>query len=1268
MFHFSKLHLLGFKVDVFEKSSRLLSNTACLQFWASSQYFVVNMSSALAAPLTEWVEIIEPRTQEHMFANLTTGECVWDPPAGVPVKKANDDQWWELFDQNTSRFYYYNASTQKTVWHRPANCDIIPLAKLQTLKQNTEVKTSPSHGITMGNPHKLSSTAASDQAGMDEGAEADEEDTDDTDVVADMDVATEKLSPSSKKSTTKRHIVEEVDKSQRLGHHKTRRKVDKLIQTSDLTSLDRLAMVVRSESGGKNARKVSSTQMQTSPVNTPKSRRSRHHHSHLNHTRHNAPPGAPNNIKTTTDNKDDQSDGSSPATELRLKRNGDTSASASPLGTKSKHEGNRRTTNPMLGSKSSSQHAETQRGTSLQPHSDNKQKSITEKDPTQQYEVTSPVRMLSRQRSLESDNFRMLLHQQPNGTSSGGVENKNANRDNVPGKYDNLSQSKSHLPNPSSISRSISFMSKQPATARSNAQQLASDNGANLPYSQNSASNNQSQPLTMQEKSVTYDRFFGPVGWTKTSPAHGTSSTASSGRRSVESTPQNARRESFNASTATNGPTSSQGCENPNNNHKNGVKEISSPIEGYCTPMLNRKLPQSPNNSSSAERNSPNRGNCKRTSSLSSQTRPTPKPRTTLPSSSLSPRDNKNSPIQNNASQNFHHNYKNSSYSPYVAQQIRSTTNNIDNLSISDLVDSGLNTLTEDKDFADIANENDSEPHLPASKGKKYKDGKSMSPKELYNERRKGSVEKPNSISPLQAYILEQAKMSGYKIDKTRNSKEKEIVNKNNVVGSNGGNDKDSYIESEDDAASRTDVYDLDSDDQFADDELDMVTNDGESDECSKASDSVDGYDDDDLEDEETDEEETRYLSEPTYNNLDARWLQSLERVQAPSVPQQVHHGMKGPPLPPPYSNASHQHHITSHAVAPPVPPHQYHPRQGVSNISPHQHFIPNQGNNRPPDVDAFSEEFDMRMRISRGATTSSTMPRPTSHSGASVNQSQQPHSHNVAQEQQLSYQQNPAYPVPYEVLHPSLQRNAHSLVVDTATSAALASKAAGHMMNVSTSNINHHLQMGHGMHRPRTASDLGEMSQQASLGIPQHNRHTQRQYSTPVGFPPGASRIPISGSVLSVSASIHSTISCDSDIEKYAQDNLNVQKKGLFRKKMTVKDILSWTQEPINKPLTCLADKTSKKEAVEVFRSVQIYMSDRKAKQGMTINSVALDITTLGYSRVPLRDEIFVQLCKQTTDNPKKESLRRGWELLAICLAFFPPSTTFSSCLQGIV
>ena len=103
-------------------------------------------STAVETPQVQepsWVEIIEPRSKDRMYANLSTGECVWDPPAGAAVKATHSRQWWELFDQNTGRFYYYNASTQTTVWHRPAasaGVDIIPLAKLQTLKQNTEVR------------------------------------------------------------------------------------------------------------------------------------------------------------------------------------------------------------------------------------------------------------------------------------------------------------------------------------------------------------------------------------------------------------------------------------------------------------------------------------------------------------------------------------------------------------------------------------------------------------------------------------------------------------------------------------------------------------------------------------------------------------------------------------------------------------------------------------------------------------------------------------------------------------------------------------------------------------------------------------------------------------------------------------------------------------------------------------------------------------------------------------------------------------------------
>ncbi|XP_029468070.1 rho GTPase-activating protein 39-like [Rhinatrema bivittatum] len=92
------------------------------------------------AERSDWVEIIEPRWRERMYVNLLTGECGWEPPPNLGVRKADEKQWWELFDQQSSRFYYYNAISQQTVWHRPQNCDIVPLAQLQAMKRSSQLE------------------------------------------------------------------------------------------------------------------------------------------------------------------------------------------------------------------------------------------------------------------------------------------------------------------------------------------------------------------------------------------------------------------------------------------------------------------------------------------------------------------------------------------------------------------------------------------------------------------------------------------------------------------------------------------------------------------------------------------------------------------------------------------------------------------------------------------------------------------------------------------------------------------------------------------------------------------------------------------------------------------------------------------------------------------------------------------------------------------------------------------------------------------------
>jgi len=72
-------------------------------------------------------------------------------------------------------------------------------------------------------------------------------------------------------------------------------------------------------------------------------------------------------------------------------------------------------------------------------------------------------------------------------------------------------------------------------------------------------------------------------------------------------------------------------------------------------------------------------------------------------------------------------------------------------------------------------------------------------------------------------------------------------------------------------------------------------------------------------------------------------------------------------------------------------------------------------------------------------------------------------------------------------------------------------------------------------------------------------------------------------------------------------------------------------------------------------------YMGDKKYDQPQTLAAEILR-TCLEHPNKQLRTEVLCQLIKQTTANPSQESTQRGWELIVLCLATFPPPSDFEN------
>ena len=97
--------------------------------------------------------------------------------------------------------------------------------------------------------------------------------------------------------------------------------------------------------------------------------------------------------------------------------------------------------------------------------------------------------------------------------------------------------------------------------------------------------------------------------------------------------------------------------------------------------------------------------------------------------------------------------------------------------------------------------------------------------------------------------------------------------------------------------------------------------------------------------------------------------------------------------------------------------------------------------------------------------------------------------------------------------------------------------------------------------------------------------------------------------------------------------------------------------------------DRNLIKTAMQMFKSIQSYMGDRKlSSSSQTREHEAATVISICQGVPELRIEVFVQLQKQLTRNPTASSRRRGFDLLAICLSFFGPPSSYENYLQMFV
>ncbi|KAJ3444964.1 rho gtpase activation protein [Anaeramoeba flamelloides] len=160
---------------------------------------------------------------------------------------------------------------------------------------------------------------------------------------------------------------------------------------------------------------------------------------------------------------------------------------------------------------------------------------------------------------------------------------------------------------------------------------------------------------------------------------------------------------------------------------------------------------------------------------------------------------------------------------------------------------------------------------------------------------------------------------------------------------------------------------------------------------------------------------------------------------------------------------------------------------------------------------------------------------------------------------------------------------------------------------------------------------------------------------------------------------------SISSQLDEYANNHFTEGRKGgrrLRRKNSPhkFKRKLTYSSNQLQSSILKLSMAKHKRLAAETFKKLLFYMGEPKSikkfekrnRRFRSKNSVRelaqveaiKSILEIGINNVELRDEIYVQICKQTTNNPNPNSNLKAWGAMCLAAQTFPPSKMLAGYL----